>query len=552
MSRTETEILKELTASLNLDKWWERLLGQVPSFESFDDQKSAERLPRTELNAAREIKTAFGHTLTYVNSKNTWYIWDGMVHTPCENEYIAVEIVKMYYDSTCKTLEFIEDAIRNQAQKVKANGDPEKSKAVMDKYKTVFGKHREFRDRLSGDAGMTALIRVLRTECAVPGNFYDNDQRWFVMRNYVLDLDELREKGEFKFIKHHPSMAVTRYFDADYVGGEVNHGHWDGFLSKSIPDVESRNYLQKIMGAAFMGESGLRCIPNLVGPPGSGKSLFLGTLYQLSKDGYSRMPDSKAVVKVQGQNFEQDKIRGARFTAVSEPPHGDHIDDDFIKKHSGDVWIETRTLRAISSGWVPQGVIAIAANKNLKIATRDKAIVERVQVIDFPNEFRRDSPNPEYEIDPHLDKKLLEDRSRVLTWIIQGMREFYNSGMILDPPASIKAKQADIVTNGSTALRWIEDYIEEGYLEINHEVDPKYFIKVNDAYMRYNMWAAMAGEKRPLTKRFFLEDIEKKYGEKTVVFHTVYLTGVKVTEKYRSTYESASTLPNDFGYKPKF
>lgn len=555
---SETDILQNLATSLSLDTWWVGLLGQAAEFDGFDERLTVERLPRTEIKAAREIHNIFGANLSYIESRRIWYLWDGKIHRPCDGDGIAIKIIKLYYDAVSRALAFVEDSINNQAKKLiegnKSEESAKKAKEITDKYDKLFRKHREFRDRLSTDAGMTAMVRVLRTECDVPSDYYDNDQRWFVTNNWVLDVDYLREFGEFSWHKHDPSMAVTRMFDADFTGGEVNLGFWDDFITKSVPDQDTREYLQKITGAAFMGSSKLRCIPNLYGPPGSGKSVFLGTFYKLAKEGsgYSQMPDSKAVVKVSGQNFEQDKFRCARFSAISEPMAGEHIDDDFLKKFTGDEWMETRTLNVKSTGWAPQGVIFIASNKTLKITTRDKAIVERVQLIEFPNEFRKDSEDPAFEIVQGLEGKIMEDRSRVLLWVLQGMREFVKDGCVLDPPQVIKDKRNDIVINGSQALRWVEDYIEEGFLEINHEVDPKYFITVKDAYLRYQMWAATSGEKKPLSIRFFLEDIQNKYGEKTVVYNTAYLTGIKVTETYRSTYQSASSVASQFSNQQRF
>lgn len=540
----ETEILATLSAELRLDIWWRDLIGQDAIIENFDFGKAAQAIPRTEMTTAQEIKRKFGHLLSYTEMRKRWYLWDERIHRPCDGDGIAIKVVKIYFKAVCDALEFVQKACYVEADRVAGSGvtDAEKlAKNVRDIYdKGEFSKHRAFRDKLSSDATITAIMRMLRTECDVAGDYFDNDQQWFVTKNWVVDLNVLKETGEFSFLKHSADRPVTKYFDADY-NPHLNLGHWDGFLSRSIPNAEMRNYLQKITGAAFMGVPKLRCIPNLYGPPGSGKSVFIGTIFKLGKEGagYAVMPDSKAVVKVSGQNFEQDSMKGARFIGITEPSHTDKIDDDFLKKYTGDDWVETRTLNVKSSGWTPQGVIFIASNATLKINTREKAITNRVQIIEFPIEFESGPGVPEERrIVPKLEELLLEDRSRILTWILIGMREFYRDGLKLHPPKDVLALRDGVVTDASTALRWVEEFVEEELLDIDYDVEPDLCISVHDAYTRYTMWASWAGEKKPLTRRFFTQDIENKYGLSVKTGKTKVFPGLAVTIGYRRKFET--------------
>lgn len=526
----ETEILEKLYKELRLDNWWKDLLGQTPSYEGFDQYKAMDAIPRTETSAAEAIEAKLKNYLSYVEATKMWYVWDGRIHTPCDGDGIAVKMVKYYYKAMSAALAFVKDYYQREAQAARVAGGEkteEKAAAIMATYeKGEFSKHRNFRDRVATEAGISAVVRMLRTECDVPRDYFENDQRWFVMRNYVLDLDALRtstpEHINFVLLPHSPERPVTKYFDADYVH-DANLEHWDGFLRRSIPNADSRKYLQKVTGAAMMGTSKLRTIPNLYGPPGSGKSVFINTIFKLGKEGagYSCMPDSKAIIKVSGQNFEQDSMRGRRFIGITEPSHSEHVDDDFLKKFTGDVWVETRTLNVKSSGWVPQGVVFVASNKPLRINTRDKAIVNRVQLIEFPIEFELEIPGvssvpEERRMIPDLEELIMADRSRILSWIIQGMIEFVRDGQKLTPPESVVSKRNEIVTDASTALRWVEEFIDDEYVELNFtdNIALKNCITVNDAYSQYTLWAALAGEKKPLNRKFFTEDIENKFQEK--------------------------------------
>lgn len=551
----ESDILDDLNNKLNIPVWWHSFIGeQAVKVDGFDPEKAAEALPRTEVTAAAAIAHKFKNILSYTEITNRWYLWDGRIHVPCDGQLVAIKIAKLYYEQMCDALEFIQNAINKEADKIAVSGIQDadkKAQSYRDKYtKTLFPKHREFRDRLATDAGLSALIRVMKSDCVVPSDYYENDQRWFVTRSHVVDIDQLRfssGKPDWStiFLPHDPARPVTKYFDADYQP-QLNLGHWDGFLRRSIPSQAQREYLQMVFGAAFMGNSKLRCIINVFGPPGSGKSILLGTMFKLGKEGagYVAMPDSRALNKVTGQNFEQDAFRGRRVVAVSEPSTTEKIDDDFLKKYSGDEWVETRTLNVKSTGWVPQGVVFVASNATLKINTRDKAIVERLQMIEFPIEFQKEMEGFEGTIPedrrmiPGLEEMIMEDRSRILTWILIGMVNFVKNGQKLTPPEEVTRKGSALVTESSSALRFIEEYVMDGYFEIDPSEDPEFFISEDEVYQRYQLWAASSGE-RTNSKKLFLADIDNQYNVKGLkVRHNNIrkLFAVKATLAYRQKY----------------
>jgi phage/plasmid-associated DNA primase len=551
----ESEILDKLYKELRLDLWWQELVGQKnPSFDTFDRDVAIANLPRTEVKAAEAVHEKFKNVLSYTEERNQWYLWDGRIHTPCGGDGIAIKIAKLYYKAMNDALDFIKEFLDKEASKIEssnatnAKDEAKKMREWYDKGEII--KHKSFRDKVSTDAGLNALVRTMKTECDVPSDYYDNDQRWFVMKNKVIDLDEFRA-GNWVCVPHDPSRAVTKFFDAEFKekrSDMVNYGHWDSFLLNSIPDEAARKYLQKVVGAAFMGTSKLRAILNLHGPPGSGKSVFINTFFKLGNGGagYVCMPDSNVIVKVTGQNFEQDTLKGCRFYGISEPPMNAPIDNEFFKKLTGDEWVMTRTLNVKSSGWVPQGVPFVASNKPLKINTRDKAIVERVQMIEFPVEFVKDHPDPARRKVANLEQLIMDDRERVLEWIIQGMFLFRNDDQQLSAPDSVVALQNDVVTEASTALRWVSDFIEDGLIKIDFNQPEEYFLSIKDAYQRYQQWVAMNGEKHPLPLRYFSQDIENRYNGSVRVAGSSRFKGIIVTPEYRKLV-SAGSINGTYG-----
>ena len=54
-----------------------------------------------------------------------------------------------------------------------------------------------------------------------------------------------------------------------------------------------------------------------------------------------------------------DEYKSKRFIGISEPTESERMDSEFLKKFTGDEWVETKTLNHKSSEWKPQGEIII-------------------------------------------------------------------------------------------------------------------------------------------------------------------------------------------------
>jgi len=544
---SEKATLDFLKENLGLADWWKDFVGGKTSLDDKDIDKIMTVMPYTDVTAAIEIARKMDHQLSYVAFTDTWYAWNGIVHAPCDGPGIALKIVKLLWAAMAKALGMVQDYYERAADAIKAQGGPnaDDDAAKMRKnYEILFNDHRYYRDRIASEAGISALARMMRTECDVDTDYFEDDTRWFVMRNWVLDLEALKA-GKWVLLPHDPKRNVTKYFDADYPDDPkaANLGHFDNYLKRSIPDETQRSYLQTAVGAGFLGIGKLRAIIVLVGPPGTGKSLLLDALGELGSPGamYAKKVQGSSIMQANGQNFAQDEYRGLRIAYVSEPPDSGKADGPFLKALTGDGNVSTRTLNKRESPWSPQCLLCIAANQSLKIDIRDPAIVERVQEIQFPVRFF--PPNtpgvPEEQIQIRgLDQLILRDRSRVLMWIIAGMRRFINDGMVLQPPDSVIGARDKVVTAGSTALQWLEEAKEEGLIKIDFDAPNTHFATVTEAYDNYKMWCISAGERKPLTRKYFSKDIQAKYGE-VVKSAGSRLPGLMKTDVWTEKYDNA-------------
>jgi len=527
--------------------WWQELLGQKPVVAGFDKQKAKDSIPYSDVDAAEKIAEKMSDLLTYIEAFDEWYVWDGRIHRPLENDSPIEMLVKRFAKEYRDALAFVQTVYETEAAQLAQTQNQQAADKHMKDYRQgTFADHRRFRTSIHSNGGVRAVVARLRAELDRPSDYFSDDRRWLVCKNVVLDLEALR-RGDMANVAvsgGDPTRRVTRYFKADY-DPTAKAPNWEHFLESSVPDDDARRYLQKVAGCAFMAEPKLKTIMNLSGPPNSGKSLFVDTLYTLGKGGssYSSSPKADALMQTQGTNFEQDKLRNMRFVGISEPNPNDHLDEGFVKKVSGGDWTETRTLHKASTGWYPQCVMFAASNAPVRFNTRDEALLERVSVVDFPHRFLGpDMIKPERGDKPRIDgleDMLLDEASGILTWLVQGMMLYLQEG--LKQPESVKKNRHDTKYSSSASLRWVKEFIDEELLvevpEDERDDYPKsHWLDSKVAWDAYMQWANESNERFKLSKTTFFSDLEEVYGER-VMSGGRRFRGLVQTDKWKNSHQ---------------
>lgn len=523
--------------------WWIELIGQAANVATFDKEIAKNSLPYSDVDAAEWIAERLRHRISYIDAFDTWYVWDGRVHRPLENDSFMIMLVKRFAREYRDALTFVQEVYETEVSALLAAGNNATSQPVKDlraDYKQGrFREHRTYRTGLHSARANRSLLSQMRSEFNVPTNYFDDDREWLVLENVVINLGELRrDKTITKWYEHSPERKVTRYFKAKY-DNTATAPVWTHYLETSIPDPEVRAFLQKVTACAFMAEPKLKVIPNLSGPANSGKSVFLDIFCALSRggSGYASEPPATALMHVNGQNFEQDKLRGKRFVGVSEPNPNDKLDEGFVKKVSGGDWTETRTLHKASTGWVPQCVMFIASNDPVRFNTRDDALLNRVALVDFPNHFIRkeEAKDGDLVAIEGLEQMLLDEASGILNWLVVGMLMYLREG--LTQPAAVKQNRTEMRTTSSTALRWVQDMKDDELLfEIEQDRRPEFtlaqWMSFPDAWESYQKWAFNSNEKFTLTKHNFGRDLDQAFGKRVRSNGALRIPGLVVSDKW--------------------
>lgn len=510
--------LTKESAAEELEDLHNEMLGGRLASGQIDVGLAEKLIPRSDLTAARIIYKNFGARLTWLSGHQEWHYWNGVYHENVKSDAIADWIVHAFVDSLNNAMTAVSQHYEQLVLAAEAAGATRgQIDKIRDEYsKWRFGKHRAFRDKMNNAGGIQAVASVVKRLCTKQPDFFDEDRRWCVVENGVIDLEEFRWTKQVALLPHDSRRPVTRMMETR-LDTSAEYGWWEYFLARSLPDEELREYLQRLVGAAWLAESKVKVIANLQGPQDSGKTVFVSTLRRLF-GGYGVEPQADALMQAPGggTNFEQDTIRGKRFVGISEPSVTSKLDDSFCKKVTGGDPVQTRTLNVKSTEWQPQCVIFIASNQVVRLNTSDDAFLNRIGLVRFPYQFWDEADLPEG--DDHrkikeLESYLTAQSPGILNWVIEGARRFVEHG--ISTPTQVKTERKGMRVEGSTALRWLQYEVEQGWILVDSEpVRPmSNYMLVSDAYSKYEMWCLREGEKKPLTRLYFKRHIEGEYGE---------------------------------------
>lgn len=486
--------------------WAEEFL--VRHGDEIDMIATHERLPRSDVRSARAIALHLPGEITFSDQSGTWRMWNGAVH----ESLTASEMqrgIQTFADAIAVALNTIKVVYQAEADR---QSDKDEADKVMARYRSMWAKHRSYRDRLFSDAGQKAVVSQLKTYVGVDEERFDASPRFFVVEDGVIDLSMVMRTGEVEVAPHSPTRLVTKRSRARWdPAAEAPRWHW--YLQRSLPDPEVREYLQRWCGAALLGDPKDKGLVNLIGPQDSGKSLFIKAM-QLVLGDYSKMVAADTFLAKRGNGtFEAHELRGVRVALAAEPGSGKQMDEGIVKALTGGDQLQTRTLYGRFVTWTPQATIFIASNHPMKIDTADGAMLNRIKPVEFPIRFSRDpAAPPELRADLKLEEDLRGETAGILRWVVEGLLAYREHGLGVEP-ASVASKRETMAEEIDNPLEWLQEAIDDALVIVDPDVPAARCITVNSAYERYVHWCE-AGNVKPFGRKRFSQVIQRRYPTK--------------------------------------
>lgn len=186
-------------------------------------------------------------------------------------------------------------------------------------------------------------------------------------------------------------------------------------------------------------------------------------------------------------------LDGIRFMPTIETAEGRRLNETMVKELTGGDTVTARRMRQDFSQFRPTHHLWLATNHKPTIKGTDMGIWSRIHLFPFTVTISDE------EMDKTLKDKLEKEWPGILAWLVQGCLEWQTEG--LQPPAIVVQATSEYRAQMDT----VADFLDERCCQQSTAS-----VKVGDLYIAYQEWATKNGDRSPLQKRIFGEQIQER------------------------------------------
>lgn len=350
---------------------------------------------------------------------------------------------------------------------------------------------------------IAAMIKLARPHVALSVDKLDADPWLFNVQNGTIDLRTGR------MIPHDPSHLITKLAPVTY-DPTAEAVLFIRFLRDIFADDEEMiSFVQRYAGYSMIGEVVEHALAILHGSGSNGKSVLLDILLYVFGD-YGCVTDPDLLLAKNNESHPTNiaALKGVRLAVTSETEEGRRLAESTVKSLTGADKRTARFMRQDFFEYVPSDTFWMATNHRPQIRGRDLGIWRRIKMIPFKVTFVEDEldvlPPLKLPKDKKLPKKLKQEASGILNWLIAGCMAWQQEGLN-DPPEVIEAtneyrNESDPLTDFVADMCTLDRRAEVGSTAL---------------YNVYRSWTEENGY-RSMSQKRFTESMKQKYPDLTV------------------------------------
>jgi putative DNA primase/helicase len=288
-----------------------------------------------------------------------------------------------------------------------------------------------------------------------------------------------------------PGDLLTKVTGCPYEP-DAGGSEWDTFLAATLPDIDVRTFLQRIVGLALVGKVIEHVLPILTGTGRNGKGTFVRTVAAaLGSYAIEAEPDL-FMARERAHPTGQLDLRGVRLATCQETDDGRRLDVAAVKRLTGGDTIRARRMREDFIEFTPSHLPFLITNHLPKVPADDPALWARLLVIPFDQSFLGRE-------DRDLEDRLGAELPTVLAWAVAGWDDYRQRGR-LDPP--------DPVSDATSTYRISNDSIAQ-FIDDRCLLNPHMHVVSSELWSEWEAWCH-ANSQRPGTNRMLKTAMESR------------------------------------------
>jgi putative DNA primase/helicase len=415
------------------------------------------KIQRTDLTNAERLVKEYGSEIRYNPAWKKWLVWNDKYWQLDEGEVMVTKrCIRMIRDLYGAALETDDYRERIEIEK--------------------FAMQSESLKRITACIQVASKLEAVQ----ITGDELDTNKWLLNVQNGTVDI----KNGAFR--EHCKDDYITKIANVDYVPN-ADYPVWRAFICDIMNyNAEIIKFLQTAAGWGITGDTSEQTMFILFGSGANGKSTFLNTIINIL-DEYAATAQTETFIKQNMEKVSNDiaRLRGTRFVITSETEQGKRLSEPLIKQITGNDKLTARFLYGEYFSFLPTFKIFMATNHKPVIKGTDHGIWRRIKLIPFTTTV------PPEKQDKELDKKLFEERSGILNWLLEGATRW--SAERLVAPACI--------LNATDEYRGEMDVIGS-FLKERCVYDGGFQVRVRELFKAYQEWCGENNE-YACSERFF-------------------------------------------------
>ncbi|MCT1366605.1 phage/plasmid primase, P4 family [Rothia sp. p3-SID1597] len=305
---------------------------------------------------------------------------------------------------------------------------------------------KQWKKRSLSAAGITNTLIQARTTEGITTTFNDLDNHPWELNtpNGIINLrtGKLTDPDPTKL--HTKTTLTTPNPNADRT-------QWEDFLTTTFPDRTIREYMQRLIGYATIGEVRENILPFAYGPGGNGKSVFFETIATILGDYATSAPAGFLMEQRFPQHpTELARLVGQRLVISQEFNERDRFDEAKVKALTGGDSITARFTHQDDFTFTPSHTLFIAGNHEPTVESGGDGFWRRLRKIPFLHKV------PEHKKVGDLQQILVRDHApAILAWIVEGAAWYALDGLM--EPESVRSATEDYREAQDTVARFLEE-----------------------------------------------------------------------------------------------